>query len=113
MADKKDKDKPSKRKLDKLKQEAEAKYRKQDDYFFDATDPRTIPDPTWKKPGDREWLANMSDGAMRAIAWPALQAEGYEDITNEQFCKWLRDRGLWTEGQLACYVMQYISIEEL
>lgn len=102
----------SKRKLDKLKKDAEAKYNPPSIIPFDATDPRDIADTTWSKPGDREWLAHMGDDCMRLIALPLLRQEGLENISDKGFCRWLRKRGLYTEAALAAYVIANLNREE-
>ena len=104
--------KMAKRKLDKLKKDAEAKYNPPSIIPFDATDPRDIPDPTWSKYGDREWLAHMGDDCMRLIALPLLKQQGLENMSNKKFCKWLRKRGLYTEPALAAYVIENLDREE-
>lgn len=104
--------KMAKRKLDKLKKDAEAKYNPPSIIPFDATDPRDIPDPTWEKPGDRQWLAHMSDDCMRFIALPLLRQQGLENISDKTFCRWLRKRGLYTENLLAAYVIENLNREE-
>ena len=100
------------RKLDKLKRDAQSKYSQPNIIPFDATDPRDIPDPTWSKPGDREWLAHMGDDCMRFIALPLLKQQGLEHISNEEFCKWLRKRGLYTEIKLSAYVLENLNRKE-
>ena len=102
----------AKKKLSKLKKDAQSKYQPPSTIPFDATDPRNIPDPEWQKPGDREWLAHMGDDCMKFIALPLLRQEGLENISDKEFCRWLRKRGLYTENALAAYVIENLNREE-
>ena len=102
----------AKKKLSKLKKDAQSKYNPPSTIPFDATDPRNIPDPEWQKPGDREWLAHMGDNCMKFIALPLLRQEGLENISDKDFCRWLRKRGLYTENALSAYVIKNLDREE-
>lgn len=102
----------SKRKLDKLKKDAQAKYQSGSSMPpFDATDPRDI---YFEVPPEvsslrRTYVAHMEDNYMRSVLWQVLEMEGMADCTNEQLCKWLRKNNIWTDTQAAVFVMDYLA----
>lgn len=77
---------------------------------FDCTNPNCILDPTWKRPGDRQFLANMSDDCMRAILYSVLVQEGLENCSDEELSSFLVKHDIFDESDAALFAAQYLDI---
>ena len=72
---------------------------------FDCTNSRTILDPTCRKPGDRQYLSNFDDKCMQSIIYTYCNT-----MSNEELEHFLRTNDLYTEAELASFVLLKLGI---
>ena len=61
----------------------------------------------------RAWLScHISDDCMRNILWPILVDMGKQNISNEDLCRFMVDRGIVDEVSASVYVLNYIANKE-
>lgn len=98
----------SKKKLDKLKKDAQSKYQSTALPAFDMQEPKTKyilrPELEQKK----VYISNMKDGFVRAVAGNIIEAElGRSQYSNKDISKWLKKHNLTTESDLYAFCLQY------
>ena len=98
----------AKKKLSKLKKDAQSKYKVLSWPAFDMQEPKTkyVYRPEFQQ--KIIYISNMKDGFVRAVAGNIIEAElGRSNYTNKEVSAWLKKYDLTTERDLYAFVLQY------
>ena len=98
----------AKKKLSKLKKDAQSKYKVLSWPPFDMQEPKTkyVYRPEFQQ--KIIYISNMKDGFVRAVAGNIIEAElGRSNYTNKEVSAWLKKHNLTTESDLYAFCLQY------